>query len=121
MFGPCDLAFSHGQPHTGMHGWTSWLSWVMLETVNSFVCEHMPGYRSQNMRYLPYAAGYDLLWKKQPGADLHPCKNTGWPWGTEAITERRQMDSCGLISGCTGDTLIKGLEQMAMMYDKYVK
>ena len=66
-------------------------------------------------------AGYDLLWKSSGELTSILAKEYGLALGDGSHYGTQAEGFMRLNIGCTRDTLIKGLEQMAMMYDKYVK
>lgn len=126
MFGPCDLAFT-AMEAAYTYGDT-WVDEQMeylkgnVELVNTFVPEHMP--KVQVTKH----EGTFLMWLDMTCFKLSSEEITGIlareyglalgdgsHYGTQADGYMR------LNIGCTRDTLLKGLEQMAKMYDRYVK
>ena len=126
MFGPCDLAFT-AMEAAYTHG-DAWVDQQLaylegnVETVNTFVAEHMPGVQVTKHE------GTFLMWldmtcfgKSSRELTSILAKEYGLALGDGSHYGTQAEGFMRLNIGCTRDTLIKGLEQMAVMYDKYVK
>lgn len=126
MFGPCDLAFT-AMEAAYTHG-DAWVDQQLaylegnVETVNTFVAEHMPGVQVTKHE------GTFLMWldmtcfgKSSQELTSILAKEYGLALGDGSHYGTQAEGFMRLNIGCTRDTLIKGLEQMAVMYDKYVK
>lgn len=126
MFGPCDLAFT-AMEAAYTHG-DAWVDEQLrylkgnVDTVNTFVKERMPKV------HVTRHEGTFLMWLDMTCFGLSSGDLTkilageyGLALGDGSHYGKQAEGYMRLNIGCTRETLNKGLEQMALMYDKYVK
>ncbi len=126
MFGPCDLAFTAMEAaYTYGDAWVdSQLEYLKgnVEAVNAFVKERMPKV------HVTRHEGTFLMWLDMTCLKMSSeeitgilAKEYGIALGDGSHYGKQADGFMRLNIGCTRELLLKGLEQMAAMYEKYSK